>query len=102
MWQRNLRLGSLQRHWYEVLRGDRPCHMYFDLEYSRAANPGADGNALVAELLQQLAVLLRWGRKLGGCALCARSSVLAPCGDCAGSAPRVSGRLKRVSLGMGH
>lgn len=35
------------RHVYEVLREGRPCHAYFDLEFSRAANPAADGDAMV-------------------------------------------------------
>eukprot|EP00798_Chlamydomonas_sp_ICE-L_P018487 gene18487-24986_t len=32
---------------YKVIRADRPCHLYYDLEFSRASNPGVDGFALV-------------------------------------------------------
>ena len=52
VWRRYQRLPSLRRHFYEIIRADRPCHMYFDLEYSRGANPGADGDALVDTLVR--------------------------------------------------
>ncbi len=35
----------------QVIRERRPCHLYLDLEYVPAANPGADGDALVDALL---------------------------------------------------
>ena len=39
------------RHFYEVLRESRPCHAYFDVEFAKQANPGADGDALVDALV---------------------------------------------------
>jgi hypothetical protein len=46
------------RHLYEIIREGAPCHLYFDLEYSRAANPSARGPALVAALLSAVAEVL--------------------------------------------
>ena len=34
-----------------MIRERRPCHLYLDLEYLPAANPDADGDALVDALL---------------------------------------------------
>jgi hypothetical protein len=36
---------------YEVIRAGRPCHMYFDLEFNRGANPDVDGQLLVDRLV---------------------------------------------------
>lgn len=36
--------------WGFIWQG-RPCHLYFDLEFNLAANPGADGEAMVDTLL---------------------------------------------------
>ena len=44
-------------HFYELIRG--PCHLYLDLEYYRAANPGRDGERMVATLLTALRSALR-------------------------------------------
>lgn len=58
---------ATRRHWYEVLRDDRPCHLYFDLEYSRAANPDVDGDATVDLLVSLVRRVFRdnWGIALG-------------------------------------
>ena len=29
-------------HWYEIIVEGTPCRMYFDIEFSKVANPGAD------------------------------------------------------------
>ncbi|CAG9461523.1 unnamed protein product [Pedinophyceae sp. YPF-701] len=39
------------RHWYEIIRQGRPCHVYLDLEFVPDANPGVDGEALVARVI---------------------------------------------------
>ncbi|KAG2487096.1 hypothetical protein HYH03_014209 [Edaphochlamys debaryana] len=64
VWRRYQWLAATQRHFYEVIRG--PCHLYFDIEFSRGANPGADGDALVDAVVERLAGLLRaaWGVEL--------------------------------------
>ncbi|KAK9846112.1 hypothetical protein WJX84_012061, partial [Apatococcus fuscideae] len=38
-----------------VIWGERPCHLYFDLEYNIACNPEASGDQLVERLLQLVA-----------------------------------------------
>ena len=43
----------------QVLTSDRPCHMYFDVEFSKAANPGQDGPGLVARLVELVKRLFR-------------------------------------------
>ncbi len=32
-----------ERHHYEIIRENEPCHLYFDLEFNIHANPGIDG-----------------------------------------------------------
>jgi hypothetical protein len=53
-------------HFYEVIQEGRPCHLYFDLEYSTASNPGRDGAALVGCLCRLLQDMCRrlWGLTL--------------------------------------
>lgn len=51
-------IPSGKRHWYEVIRSDRPCHLYFDLEYSKTANPGLDPNGRVDCLLHLVGAAL--------------------------------------------
>jgi hypothetical protein len=51
LWRRHTNTPSSRRHLYEVVQAGCPCHLYFDLEYSTAANPGACGNALVNVLV---------------------------------------------------
>ena len=43
------------RHLYEVLVEKTPCHMYFDLEFSRAFNPDIDEAPVLKELFLELA-----------------------------------------------
>ena len=40
------------KHCYELMREDTQCHLYFDLEFSREANPDVDGESLVDHLLE--------------------------------------------------
>lgn len=51
VWRRYQRVEPSKRHLYEVIAAGSPCHMYFDIEYSRAANPAADGDVLVDRLV---------------------------------------------------
>lgn len=43
----------------QVIREARPCHLYFDLEFVPAINPGACGDAFVDALLRLVAAELR-------------------------------------------
>jgi hypothetical protein len=43
------------RHLYEVLVEKTPCHMYFDLEYSKALNPDIQEEPVLEELYLELA-----------------------------------------------
>ena len=35
------------RHFQEIIREGQPCHLFFDLEFATASNPGRDGASLV-------------------------------------------------------
>jgi hypothetical protein len=48
LWRRDARA----RHAYEIIRERRPCHLYFDVEFCRRANPRLDGERSVAALLR--------------------------------------------------
>ncbi|XP_069833848.1 DNA-directed primase/polymerase protein isoform X2 [Dendropsophus ebraccatus] len=39
-------------HCYEVIPADTVCKLYFDLEYYKLANPGADGKKMVALIIE--------------------------------------------------
>ena len=41
-----------RRHFYEVIRENRPCHLYLDLEYKRAFNEGRDGDAMTGRVVR--------------------------------------------------
>jgi len=43
-----------KRHYYEVIPQNKPCKLFFDLEYSKLLNPNVDGPAMTAEFKQQL------------------------------------------------
>ena len=58
-WQRYKLEEKCKRHYYELLREDTPCHLYFDLEYSKKANPDIDGEKLVDRLVELLEEELR-------------------------------------------
>lgn len=47
------------RHYYEIIREGQPCHIYFDLEFSRALNPDKDGPAAIQSLLEALGCLFQ-------------------------------------------
>lgn len=35
----------------QIIREDTPCHLYYDLEFSKLSNPGVSGEALVDKLI---------------------------------------------------
>lgn len=43
----------------QIVTCDTPAHMYFDIEFSRAANPGVEGSRLVAEVIDMVKQLFR-------------------------------------------
>jgi hypothetical protein len=47
------------RHFYELIREDTPCRLYFDLEYSIPDNPDIPGDELLEELYRELADALQ-------------------------------------------
>ncbi|KAK9825930.1 hypothetical protein WJX81_007732 [Elliptochloris bilobata] len=66
LWAAYSDLRPMCRHFYEVIREARPCHLYFDLEYVPAVNPGVQGDTLVDALLRLVAAELQseWGLRL--------------------------------------
>lgn len=73
MYKRHISTPVDRRHLYEVILEGLPCHLYFDLEYSTAANPGLCGDTLVNRLVLLLLQEFRerWGilikKQVGGC-----------------------------------
>jgi hypothetical protein len=51
LWRRHTNTPSSRRHLYEVVQAGCPCHLYFDLEFAAAANPGVCGDSLVNVLV---------------------------------------------------
>lgn len=51
MWSRYRRSRILQRHFYEVLRAGRPCHLHFDVDIKLDLNNEIDGEAMTSALL---------------------------------------------------
>lgn len=43
-----------ERHLYEIIRENRPCCLYFDLEFSYESNPNSNGDEMVQCFKQQL------------------------------------------------
>ncbi|XP_074084976.1 DNA-directed primase/polymerase protein isoform X2 [Macrotis lagotis] len=46
-------------HCYEVIPENAVCKLYFDLEFSKPANPGADGKEMVALLIEHVCTALQ-------------------------------------------
>jgi hypothetical protein len=51
-WRRYLKVRDGERHYYEIIREGTPCHLYFDIEFCRVANPTVDGVAAVKGLME--------------------------------------------------
>ena len=45
---------QVQRHFYEIIRDRKPCHLHLDIEFATASNPECDGERMVATLRQEL------------------------------------------------
>ena len=39
------------KHFYEVIPGDTPCKLYFDLEFMTALNPSKNGHLMTERLI---------------------------------------------------
>ncbi|XP_038880469.1 DNA-directed primase/polymerase protein isoform X2 [Benincasa hispida] len=50
-WHRYNSMDSKCRHHYEVIQEGAPCHLYFDLEYSKRINMGKNGDVMVDSLI---------------------------------------------------
>jgi hypothetical protein len=52
-------IDASARHYYELIREDEPCRLYFDLEYNRDANPEIDEETNVQLMDEFLSELFR-------------------------------------------
>jgi len=52
--QRILSLPANQRHYYEIIRENVPCRLYFDLEFEINENPDLDGDEMTRDLVKVL------------------------------------------------
>lgn len=68
VWRKYLESSPLELHWYEVIRDNRACHLYFDLEYALGdgLNEDVQGERLVDQLLHHVAELFQrnWNLQL--------------------------------------
>jgi len=56
-----LSLRPTRRHVYEIIREDRPCKLYFDLEFQICNNPNLNGDKLTdIVIVESAALLLEW------------------------------------------
>jgi DNA-directed primase/polymerase protein len=53
-WKVYKRLPDSARFYYEVIREQDPCYLYFDIEYSRSINPTVDGARVMSILFDEL------------------------------------------------
>lgn len=53
-WEVHLESDLLTLHWYEIIRGNFPCHLYYDLEYPKSdgLNQDINGDSLVDTLIE--------------------------------------------------
>ncbi|XP_062120315.1 uncharacterized protein LOC133834658 isoform X2 [Humulus lupulus] len=58
-WKRYKNMDSRFRHHYEVIQEGLPCHLYFDLEFSRKENEEKDGDEMVDLLISVIWEALR-------------------------------------------
>ncbi|GAB4822102.1 hypothetical protein N2152v2_009148 [Parachlorella kessleri] len=54
VWREYRRTPTANRHWYEVVREGRPCHLYFDLECPAPCNPDLDMDTCINCLLHHV------------------------------------------------
>lgn len=58
-WKVYKRLPATRRFFYEVIRENEPCCLYFDIEYARDMNPSINDEALMRTFLDALREALR-------------------------------------------
>uniref|UniRef100_A0A6A7G8N9 DNA-directed primase/polymerase protein n=1 Tax=Hirondellea gigas TaxID=1518452 RepID=A0A6A7G8N9_9CRUS len=58
-WEKYSILPSEQKIFYEVIRTDYPCRLYFDLEFDRTINPTVDGEILLQDFIERLISQIR-------------------------------------------
>ena len=46
-WEKYKAIAANKRHYYEVIQENSPCRLYFDLEFSKEANPGLTGTEVL-------------------------------------------------------
>lgn len=56
-WRRYKAMPPGSRHYYEIIRQGRPCHLYFDLEYELEENSEKDGAAMVTYIIEEVSKL---------------------------------------------
>ena len=69
-WRRYRRMMARDRHYYEIIRDSRPCHLYFDLEFCSVANPHSDGEQMVRTLCSEIRTALGVAFFDGRCPQC--------------------------------
>lgn len=57
-WRRYKKMNPKHRHHYEVIQEGLPCHLYFDLEFSKRINAGKNGDEMVDLLVSVVYKLL--------------------------------------------
>jgi hypothetical protein len=53
-WDKYINMEKKARHYYEVICEGLPCHLYFDLEFKRAFNPGVDDERIMTVFVKYL------------------------------------------------
>jgi len=46
-WELYIQLDPVQRTFYEIIRENYPCYLYFDIEFERSANTETDGDDIM-------------------------------------------------------
>ena len=54
-----LNIPPRQRHYYEIIRQNSPCRLYFDCEFYKEFNPTVDGNGMINLFIRYVATALQ-------------------------------------------
>jgi len=54
-----LNIPPRQRHYYEIIRQNSPCRLYFDCEFYKEFNPTVDGNGMINLFIRYVATSLQ-------------------------------------------
>jgi len=57
--QKYIRMPKEYRTFYEIIRGGRPCRLYFDIEFEKTLNPGVEGETSMEIFRKRLVWQLR-------------------------------------------